>query len=100
MGQVPKPTKQPPCNRREGKGTSLMCLAIPAKILYIGDDRIATTDILGVRRDVALDLVPQARTGDFVLVHAGYGIEVVSEEFATETLDLIREFPELIAGDA
>jgi hydrogenase expression/formation protein HypC len=76
-----------------------MCLAIPAKIIRIGDDRIATTDILGVRRDVALDLVPQAQTGDFVLVHAGYGIEVVSEEFAAETLDLIREFPELIAED-
>jgi hydrogenase expression/formation protein HypC len=76
-----------------------MCLAIPAQIESIGDDRIAETDILGVKRQVALDLVPQARVGDFVLVHAGYGIEVVSEEFATETLDLVREFPEL-AGDA
>jgi hydrogenase expression/formation protein HypC len=74
-----------------------MCLAIPAKILSVGDDRVAETDILGVRRKVALDLVPRAQVGDFVLVHAGYGIEVVSEEFANETLDLIREFPELIA---
>jgi hydrogenase expression/formation protein HypC len=74
-----------------------MCLAIPAKIVEIDDDRIATTDILGVRREVALDLVPQAQKGDFVLVHAGYGIEVVSEDFARETLDLIREFPELIS---
>jgi hydrogenase expression/formation protein HypC len=72
-----------------------MCLAIPARIISIGDDRIAQTDILGVRRTVALDLVPRARVGDFILTHAGYGIEVVSEEFATETLDLIREFPEL-----
>jgi hydrogenase expression/formation protein HypC len=73
-----------------------MCLAIPAKIVKIGDDHIAQTDILGVRREVALDLVPQAQVGDFILVHAGYGIEVVNEEFAVETLDLIREFPELI----
>ena len=72
-----------------------MCLAIPAKIESIGDDRIAQTDILGVKRAVALDLVPQALVGDYVLVHAGYGIEVVSEQFARETLDLIREFPEL-----
>ncbi|MDR1082517.1 MAG: HypC/HybG/HupF family hydrogenase formation chaperone, partial [Coriobacteriales bacterium] len=35
-----------------------MCLAIPAKILKIDDDNIAEVDILGVRRDVALDLVP------------------------------------------
>jgi hydrogenase expression/formation protein HypC len=76
-----------------------MCLAIPARIVEIGEDRIAQTDILGVRREIALDLVPRARVGDFVLVHAGYGIEVVSEEFATETLDLIREFPELISED-
>jgi len=73
-----------------------MCLAIPAKILSIGDDRIATVDILGVTREAALDLVPHAQIGDFVLIHAGYGIEIVSEEFANETLDLIREFPELV----
>jgi hydrogenase expression/formation protein HypC len=76
-----------------------MCLAIPAKILSIGDDRVAETDILGVRRAAALDLVPQAQVGDFILVLAGYGIEVVREQFANETLDLIREFPDLIAGD-
>ncbi|MDR3036980.1 MAG: HypC/HybG/HupF family hydrogenase formation chaperone, partial [Coriobacteriales bacterium] len=45
-----------------------MCLAIPAKIESIGDDRIAQTDILGVKRAVALDLVPQALVGDYVLV--------------------------------
>jgi hydrogenase expression/formation protein HypC len=71
-----------------------MCLAIPALIESIGDDRIATVDLLGVKRSVALDLLPQARRGDFILVHAGYGIEVLSEESARETLDLIREFPE------
>jgi hydrogenase expression/formation protein HypC len=75
-----------------------MCLAIPALIEAIGENNIATVDILGVRRDIALDLIPQAQIGDFVLVHAGYGIEVVSRQFAQETLDLIREFPEL-AGD-
>lgn len=72
-----------------------MCLAIPARIEHINDDRIAQTDILGVKREVALDLVPHAQVGDYVLMHAGYGIEVVSEQFAQETLDLIREFPEL-----
>ena len=73
-----------------------MCLAIPARIESIDDDRIAQTDILGIKRTIALDLVPQALVGDYVLVHAGYGIEVVSEEFAQETLDLVREFPELV----
>ena len=40
-------------------------------------------------------MTPQAQVGDYVLVHAGFAIEVVSEEHAQETLDLIREFPEL-----
>jgi hydrogenase expression/formation protein HypC len=57
---------------------------------------MASVDILGASRTVALDLVPQAGLGDFVLVHAGYAIEVISESAARETLDLIAEFPELL----
>ncbi len=77
-----------------------MCLAIPARIETIGEDRIASVDILGVKRQIAVDLVPKAQIGDYVLVHAGYGIEVVSEEFAQETIELIKEFPELLADGA
>ncbi|MDR3037636.1 MAG: HypC/HybG/HupF family hydrogenase formation chaperone [Coriobacteriales bacterium] len=73
-----------------------MCLAIPAKVESIAADRLAAVDIMGVKRQIALDLVPQAQVGDYVLVHAGYGIEVVSPEFAQETIDLINQMPELI----
>lgn len=72
-----------------------MCLAIPARIATIDDDNLATVDILGVTRKVSVDLTPQAGVGDYVLVHAGFAIEVVDEQHAQETLDLIREFPEL-----
>lgn len=75
-----------------------MCLAIPAKITELKDNRLATVDILGVKRDIALDLTPQAELGDFVLVHAGFAIEVVDPDYAQETIDLIIQFPEL-AGD-
>ena len=54
----------------------------------------ATVDILGVTRSISIDLTPQATVGDYVLVHAGFAIEVVSEQAANETLDLIRQFPE------
>jgi len=47
---------------------------------------------------VALDLVPRAVVGDYVLVHAGYAIEIVDGAMAEETLDLIRDFPELAQG--
>ena len=72
-----------------------MCLAIPAKVTTIDEDNLATVDILGVTRTASLDLTPHAKEGDFVLIHAGFAIEVVDEEFAQETLDLIRSFPEL-----
>ncbi len=77
-----------------------MCLAIPAQIKSIEPSLMGEVDILGVTRTVALDLVPKAQVGSWVLVHAGYGIEVVSEQYAQETLDLIRQFPDLVAEDA
>lgn len=72
-----------------------MCLAIPAKITEIDADNLATVDILGVTRQISIDLTPAAEVGSYVLVHAGFAIEVVSEQAAQETLDLIREFPDL-----
>ena len=72
-----------------------MCLAIPAQVKSINENNLATVDILGVTREVALDLTPSAEVGNYVLIHAGFAIEVVSEEAAQETLDLIKEFPEL-----
>ena len=75
-----------------------MCLAIPAKIESLEEGKTARATVLGVTRVVALDLVPHATVGDFVLVHAGYAIEVIDEVMAEETLDLIREFPELVEG--
>ena len=76
-----------------------MCLAIPAQITELKDDGLATVDILGVTRDIAIDLTPQAGVGDFVLVHAGFAIEVVDPEYAQETLDLVKQFPELIGDE-
>ena len=75
-----------------------MCLAIPAKIESLEEGRNARVSVLGVTRMAALDLVPHAEVGDYVLVHAGYAIEVIDEVMARETLDLIAEFPEMADG--
>jgi len=75
-----------------------MCLAIPAIIESIDEGQNARVSVLGVTREVALDLVPQAQVGDYVLVHAGYAIEIIDEVIAQETLDLIAEFPEMAEG--
>jgi len=75
-----------------------MCLAIPAKVVTIGENHMADVDILGVSRTVSLDLVPDAIVGDHVLVHAGYAIQIIDEQYAKETLDLMLEM-DLIAEE-
>lgn len=70
-----------------------MCLAIPAKVTAIEANRMAAIDIMGVTRKVSLDLVPEAVVGDHVLVHAGFALQVVDEEFANETLELLKSLP-------
>ena len=68
-----------------------MCLAIPARVTKIGDDNMAEVEVLGVVRQAALDLTPQAQVGDYVLMHAGFAIEVVDTEYAQETLELVKQ---------
>ena len=70
-----------------------MCLAIPARVVSINENRMATVDIMGVTRKISLDLVPEAGVSDFVLVHAGFALQVVDEEFANETLELLKTIP-------
>jgi len=67
-----------------------MCIAVPGKILSI-EKNTAQVDFSGARRQVALDLVPKARKGDYVLVHAGFAIQVLEESEAEETLKLFEE---------
>ena len=68
-----------------------MCMAIPGEILS-RDGFDATVDFGGTRQNVRLDLLPEARVGDKVLVHVGYAIQVVDEQAAQETLELLREY--------
>jgi len=68
-----------------------MCLAIPAKIIEIKDS-MATVDIAGNTREVGIVLTPEARPGDFVLIHAGFSIQLIDEKEAQETLALFEEW--------
>jgi hydrogenase expression/formation protein HypC len=70
-----------------------MCLAIPALIKSI-DGYQAEADIEGVTRQVSLQLTPEARVGDYVLLHTGYAISVIDPAEAEETLQLLREMSE------
>jgi len=67
-----------------------MCLAIPGKIKSI-ENTTAKVDFSGVLREVSLNLTPEAKAGEYVLVHAGFAIQILDEKDAQETLDLFRE---------
>ncbi len=71
-----------------------MCLAIPVKVVSIEGDE-AETEIAGVRRRVSIALTPEAKVGDYVLLHTGYAIGVVDEAEAEETLKLLEQISRL-----
>jgi hydrogenase expression/formation protein HypC len=78
-----------------------MCLAVPMKLVECAEE-VGVVELDGVRREVSLQLQPEARLGDFVLVHAGYAIGIVDATEAEETLSLLREMAMLegAAGEA
>ena len=66
-----------------------MCLAVPAEVKSI-DGHMATVDYGGVSRKANISLV-EAKVGDFVIVHAGYAIQVMDKQEAEKTLELFQE---------
>jgi hydrogenase expression/formation protein HypC len=71
-----------------------MCLGIPGKIVSLTPTGLAEVDFSGVRREVSLMLCPEARVGDYVLVHVGFAIQRLDPEEALETLKLFEELEE------
>lgn len=74
-----------------------MCIAAPAKIVLIDEEsNICAADFGGVRQNARLDLLPDAKIGDYVLIHAGYAIEKLSEQAAKESLESWDELLEML----
>lgn len=70
-----------------------MCLAIPGRIIDEYDSgslRMGRVDFGGVVREACLEYVPEARIGDYTVIHVGFAISVLSEEEAQATLELLR----------
>ncbi len=75
-----------------------MCLAVPGKILSVsGEDttRSGVVSFGGAHKEASLAFVPEAKVGDYVLVHAGFAISVVDPEEAAQTLEYFRQMGEL-----
>jgi len=67
-----------------------MCLALPMRITAV-DGAVATIVAEGLEQRCSVMLVPQAKVGDYVLVHAGFALNLVDETEAHETIELLRE---------
>jgi len=70
-----------------------MCLAIPVLIKSI-EDKEAEVKIGGITRRISLWLTPEAKVGDYALIHTGYAINILDQEQAEETLRLLKEIAE------
>lgn len=69
-----------------------MCLAVPAKVVGLSlKDMLATVDINGVQRDVSTMFLPELEEGQYVLVHAGFAMQVVDKDEAETTYALLEE---------
>lgn len=75
-----------------------MCLGIPGKIISVYEDhgtRMAKIDFGGVSREACIEVVPEAKVGDWTIVHAGFALNMLSETEALETLDMLQQMADL-----
>jgi hydrogenase expression/formation protein HypC len=75
-----------------------MCLAVPGKIVEIFEQdklKMGKVDYGGVFRETCLDYVPEAKVGDYCVIHVGFAISLMNEKEALETLDLLKQISNL-----
>lgn len=76
-----------------------MCLAVPGKIVsIIGDQPLQKTGKIsfgGIVKEISLAYVPEAKVGDYVIVHVGFALSIVDEEAALQTLADLEEIAQL-----
>jgi len=75
-----------------------MCLAVPVQIISLnetGPMRMAKASVGNVEMDVCMEFLPEAGIGDFVLVHVGTALSLISEEDARITIESLKEMGEL-----
>lgn len=73
----------------------LMCLGIPGKITSMGNGK-AVAEIMGVSREISVELLKDVKIGDFVLIHAGCAIQIIDREEAEATIQLFSELKDVM----
>ena len=76
-----------------------MCLGVPGRVTAIRDDnselRMGSVDFGGVSKEVCLAYVPDAKVGDYVVVHVGFAISIVDEKEAARVFDYLKQISEM-----
>ena len=72
-----------------------MCLSLPARVISVNGD-VAEVSVGGAVFSAGLQMVPDVTVGDYILLHAGFAIEKLSEEEALETLRLLKEMDDAL----
>ncbi len=67
-----------------------MCLAVTGRLISV-EGKTGIVEMAGVKRTVGLHLVPEAELGDYVLLHAGFAIQVIDEQEAKTTMAILNE---------
>jgi hydrogenase expression/formation protein HypC len=87
----------------EAKEKRTMCIAVPGKVIEIhaNDEPVmGTVDFGGIRKNISLELVPEVKVGEYVIVHVGFAISIVDEQDAMETLKLFEQMGEKLEDES
>jgi len=68
-----------------------MCLGVPAKVVEFIEGQMAVVDVDGNQVNISIQLVPEVKIGQYVLVHAGFAMDIIDEDWARETMQLLKQ---------
>ncbi|NLW44291.1 MAG: HypC/HybG/HupF family hydrogenase formation chaperone [Syntrophomonadaceae bacterium] len=71
-----------------------MCLGVPGRIIEMKENYRAIVDVNGNRMEISVRLTPEVQVGQYVLIHAGFAMEIIDEDAARETMQLLLEVME------
>lgn len=68
-----------------------MCLGVPAKVIELIANEVARVDVNGNQTEISVRLTPEVKINEYVLVHAGFAMEIIDESIALETMKYLEE---------
>jgi hydrogenase expression/formation protein HypC len=68
-----------------------MCLGVPGKVIELKENYRAVVDVNGNQTEISVRLTPDVKTGQYVLIHAGFAMEIMDESAAQETMQYLLE---------